>query len=143
WYHVYLRPRWQFLPFPLPDPDVETHPDFWEKVVSRIVARHYGVDRKEVWLCAYGMPRGRVAVAAGKYLILHGNEHPGVSKERMKKDVISAFFLVNELLRGNVAWKYDEHERMVPEDVEELTAIVGEKYHTGGRKRTSCFESNG
>jgi hypothetical protein len=123
WYWVWFDPSW--LAYAAFGPEAH-HVALWRgEVVPRLVKYYKLSDRQAQVLLAHprGLPRGRVMVDKGLWLVLHGGDNPTTDTDL--HEVISVFGLTQQLIRGNVQATVHAHERMVEADQREVERALG------------------
>ncbi len=126
WYYVWLKPKWELV---ILHGEEKLHLDMWFDHVIPLLKKKYKLPAKQrvkLGDLTYSMPRGRVTevVEGGEsvFLIRHGDDFPeGVRKESELKKIVAYFGLTNRA----VEYEVDPHETMVPEEQDDLEAIIG------------------
>jgi len=131
WYWVWLRPQWVLRAMPMPgEEDTIDHPALWESLAEEVAAHHGLVDPSAVARLRnlpYAMPRGRVAVmrrmdGRKQWVLYHGNDFQMTDAQR--KQLVEAFNLGEQFVAGLVRFVPDEHEVVLPSDLDEFKALV-------------------
>ena len=98
------------------------HQTMWENDLAPALARQWAAalrcDAHELEgllkIMAFAFPRGRVTKVKGKFVVYHGNDLKPFMRVS-KRAVEQAFRIV-----GQCRWKFDDHERCVAFEKEEL-----------------------
>ena len=85
------------------------HCDFWEKTVARIVARHFGLPVGDLLNLPYCQRRARIS---GK-VIYYG--------EKTNRKLLK--LIENAVGETGLKWYYDDHEKRLEFDSQELSAL--------------------
>jgi hypothetical protein len=132
YYWVYLKPSWILKAMPLDDESqTMDHGPFWSSIVDQLVAPHYGItspaDIRELKNAPYAMPRGRLVSVKDtsgerRFVFWNGEDFKTGDKER--KALIQAFGLDRQWVEGRVRFSWDEHEVVIPHDLEVFKRII-------------------
>lgn len=143
WYYIFLAPTWKLEIFRT---DKEPfyglgHREAWKDYITPMLAAHYKLPEAQARALeeyAQAFPRGRmgkipeasVAVKPGEepghWYFWHGGDFPkGLSIEREKHKLVSAFNVSMQVVRGLLHWQEVDHEKMDAEDQRELQRRLG------------------
>lgn len=103
------------------------HQAMWETDLAPALARQWAAvlqtDAHELEhalkILAFSFPRGRVSKVKDQFVVYHGNDRKPFM-HLSKKVIEHSFHIV-----GRCRWKYDEHERCVGFEKEELQCVLG------------------
>lgn len=107
--------------------DTNNHYDWWETSVAGTVAAEWAKRlrvmpkklEQELAVLTYAFPRGRISKVGRRFLVLQsGDITPAMS---ISKDAIEAAFGI----AGQCSWQFDEHERCIEADRDEMRRILG------------------
>lgn len=120
---------WQVLPCHELGCDADVgHVDLWALVIDRLATawqRDGRVLKKRLKNNYTGLPRGRVTQVRNRLMIFHGEDSPVADWKPM---VVSK----SDLDQLSVKVTFDEHERMIPEDLRRVNEVLGLKVGNEG-----------
>ena len=89
----------------------KSHSDFWEEVVAKIVAKHFGISHKRLMNIPYCQRRARIS---SKGFVFYGE----TQSQKLLKSISKATG------ETDLRWAYDEHESRLPFDVMEFKRLI-------------------
>ena len=89
----------------------KSHSDFWEEVVAKIVAKHFGIPLQRLLNLLYCQRRARIS---SKGLVFYGEKQTKILLRTISKATGET----------NLRWAFDEHEARLPFDVMEFKRLI-------------------
>ena len=95
-----------------------SHSEFWETVVTGIVAQHYRIAVARLENLPYCQRRARIVLARNKPPIVYYGE-------QQSDELLAAIAAAVEI--PDLQWRYDDHEKRLEFDVLELRQLIDAK----------------